>query len=1373
MTLQNRNNIQKANLSETKLALLRKRLQGKGKAPTKRTVIPRHPYSGPAPLSFAQERLWFLEQLQPDTPAFNLPFALQIQGSLYIDRLKQSLNYVVQRHETLRTTFANTDQGARQVVLPELVVDIPVIDLNMYTGTALTDQIEHHIAQDANMPFDITQVPLFRLTLLHLAPNDYIAVFNMHHIISDGWSVTLFIQELSHFYACLSTDPAPNLEQGDDLLPELPIQYRDFAVWQREWLRGETLAEQFNYWKKQLDNAPPIQTLPTSKPRPKRQTFNSAKHPVRVAPDLSRAAKALGQQSGVTLFMVLLAAFKGLLARYVGQTDIVVGTPIANRNRVEVESLIGFMLNTLVLRTDLAGNPTFKELLGRVREVSLGAFSHQDLPFEKLVEELNPERHLNYTPLFQIMFNFHNNPEPDLALPGLTVKPFAGRGEAEKFDLTLSLYEDKAGIGGHISYNTDLFEADFISRLGAHYQTFLARAVRQPHIPLAELSLLTEDEQRQILIDWNDTTATYPQITIPQVFESQAERTPTETALIFSGDVLTFTELNRRTNQVAHYLKKQGIGRGNFVAICIERSVEMVVALLGVLKTGAAYLPLDPAYPPERLQYMLADTQPALLITQSALTSCFTDFKQPTLCLDLAQDNLAHEGQTNLQIDLKADDIAYVMYTSGSTGKPKGVLGLHRGAINRFHWMWQRYPFADDEVCCQKTALSFVDSVWEIFGPLLQGKPVVIIPDEVLIDTKRFVQTLASYQVSRIVLVPSLLRVMLNLFPDLQQQLPRLKFWVSSGETLPVELTQQFAEAMPNSTLVNLYGSSEVSADATWHQVRPDQSLASVTIGRPIANTKIYLLDQFLQPVPIGVPGELYIGGLGLARGYLNRPELTEKAFLSNPFYDRPESRLYKTGDLGRWSTDGNMEFLGRIDHQVKIRGYRIELGEVESVLGQHPGVREAVVIAREDRPDERHLVAYFVSSRKQTPTIAELRRYLKQKLPDYMVPSAFVLVDALPLMPNGKVDRRALPAPDKTRQEPTESSVKPRDELELQLIKIWEKVLGIKNVGMKDNFFDLGGHSLLAVQLFARIQKIFGKDLPLTTLFQAPTIEQLADVLRQKGWSSPWSSLVPMQPSGSKPPFFCVHGCGGIVFHMQGFARHLFPEQPLYGLKAQGLEKGQTPHSRIEDMAAFYIKEIQTVQPDGPYYIGSTGYGGAVVLEIAQQLKSHGQNVVFLALINAVPLQPHISSHSFIRGIYGGSLNYFLNRLFDFMRNRPLLPYIKYTFFNRILVNWRSFRRFVPINIQREYHFRESFTHALLNYTAHGYPGRITCIICEKFSGNPQSRVGDWYDIAGSGLDVRFVPGTIEDIWRGREPYVRILAEQLKACLAEAQVDG
>jgi acyl carrier protein len=525
-----------------------------------------------------------------------------------------------------------------------------------------------------------------------------------------------------------------------------------------------------------------------------------------------------------------------------------------------------------------------------------------------------------------------------------------------------------------------------------------------------------------------------------------------------------------------------------------------------------------------------------------------------------------------------------------------------------------------------------------------------------------------------------------------------------------------------------------------------------------------------MQPVPVGVSGELHIGGEGIAKGYLNRPKLTEKAFIPNLFSHKTNSRLYKTGDLGRWLSDGNIEFVSRIDHQVKIRGFRIELGEVETVLSQHPDVREAVVTAREDRPGDRRLVAYFVSSQTQDPTIDKLRRYMKQKLPEYMMPSAFILLDALPLTPNGKVDRRMLPAPDKVTQGTAATFVTPRDEIELQLSKIWEKVLDIKNVGIKDNFFELGGDSLLAVRLFNQIQKIFGKDLPLATLFQAPTVEQLANVLHQDGWSLPWSSLVPMQFSGSKPPFFCTHGCGGIVFHMEGLARHLFPEQPFYGLKAQGLEKGQALHTRIEDMAAFYIKEIQTIQPGGPYFIGSTGDGGAIGLEMAHQLNMQEQKVALLALINPVTLQPETSQFSFIHDIYGGSSKYLFNRLVDFMHCRPLLPYIIYTFFNRFLVNYKVFQRFVPMNIQREYRFREAITHALLNYTPPVYQGRIICFLCEISPINPQKRIGDWYDIANGGLDVEFVPGTIEGTWR--DPNVEVLAGKLKACLDEAQTN-
>jgi thioesterase domain-containing protein/acyl carrier protein len=689
--------------------------------------------------------------------------------------------------------------------------------------------------------------------------------------------------------------------------------------------------------------------------------------------------------------------------------------------------------------------------------------------------------------------------------------------------------------------------------------------------------------------------------------------------------------------------------------------------------------------------------------------------------------------------------------------------------------MWRVYPFKDGEVCCQKTYLSFVDSVWEIFGPLLKGVPAVIIPEEVVKDPPLLVDNLAAAHVSRISLVPSLLGVLLDSFGDLQKRLFDLKIWVSSGEEISVELAQRFRQVMPEAKLINLYGSSEVSADVSCYEVADGRLHRCIPIGRPIDNTSIYILDSHLQPVPIGVPGELYIGGVGLARGYLNEPDLTAERFIPSPF--EQEQVLFKTGDLGRYLPDGNIEFIGRVDHQVKIRGFRIEVGEVEAVLNKHSDVKESIVLAREDRSDEKSLVAYFGSSRNQTPTISELRRYLRQKLPDYMVPSTFVLLDSLPLLPNGKVDHRALPAPEKVRQEPTESSVKPRDELELHLTKIWEKVLGVKNIGMKDNFFDLGGHSLLAVRLFARIQKIFGKDLPLTILFQAPTVEQLSSILRQEGWSSPWSSLVPIHHEGSKPPFFCVHGCTGRVIHFYDLARRLSQDYPFYGLTAQGRENGQDPHKQIEEMAAHYIKEIRTIQFYGPYFIGGEGAGCAIALEMAHQLESQGQKVALIVLIS--PANAHLNLSHLNLSMGSSSLRKFFrllvillkNLLFIILNNRPLIPALYNAFSNRVLWHFPIFHRFIPIEVHRRRRFIKTFNEARLSYTPEAYNGRITCILRDEFAGNPQKGLGDWQSLSVGGLNVRFVPGNLLSMWH--EPHVSILAKKLKTCLDEAQMDN
>jgi amino acid adenylation domain-containing protein len=1080
-------------------------------------------------LSFAQQRLWFLSQLQPNNPFYNMAAAVRLQGQLNEHALLKSLNEILRRHEVLRTTFKTVEEQPVPVISSETKLLLPAIDLSELPSAQREAKVRELALTEAQQPFDLETDPMLRVKLLRLGEQEHVALFTMHHIASDGWSIDVLVRELSALYQAFSTSqPSP--------LPELPIQYADFAAWQRQWLQGEALEAQLSYWRQHLRGAPPVLELPIDHPRPPVQTFRGASYSFQLSQEECVALKTLSQQEGSTLFMTLLAAFKVLLYRYTGSEDIVVGSPIANRDRAEIEELIGFFVNTLVLRTDLSGNPTFQELLSRVREVALGAYAHQDLPFERLVEELQPQRSLSYNPLFQVMFVLQNAPKSEIELSGLTLSSFEiDRGTA-MFDLTLYMEETDAGLIGTFEYNTDLFEAATITRMAGHLQTLLSGIVANCDRHLCEVPLLTEAEQQQLLVEWNETESEYPlDQGIHELFEAQAERTPDAVAVVFEGQQLTYGELNRKANQLAHYLIQRGVGLEVLVGICTERSLEMVIGLLGILKAGGAYVPLDPAYPQERLAFMLSDTQVPVLLTQQRLVERLPEHEAQVICLDSDCDSIAQESKQNPVSSSTADNLAYVIYTSGSTGKPKGVLGLHRGAVNRFQWMWETYPFTQQEVCCQKTSLNFVDSVWEIFGPLLQGVPTVIVSDRVLKDPQQFVETLASNNVTRLVLVPSLLRVLLDTYSNLQQRLPKLKLWVTSGEALSFDLLQNFRQIMPESILLNLYGSSEVSADVTCYSIKPqDKAPLHVAIGRPIANTQIYLLDRHLQPVPIGVPGELYVGGSGLARGYLNQPEMTQERFIPNPFIDfglpildfrlgdssqnlescenaqfsNPKSkiqnpklsaRLYKTGDLARYLPDGNIEFLGRIDNQVKLRGFRIELGEIEAVLSQHPGVREVVVLAREDEPNNKQLVAYVVAHPEEAIALNELQRLLKEKLPDYMVPSAFVMLEGLPLLPNGKVDLLSLPAPNLTRSNLEAAYQAPRTEIERTIATIWQEVLHVEEVGIHDNFFELGGHSLLLVQVHSKLQNIFQRIFPLVGMFQYPTISYLAEYLSQE----------------------------------------------------------------------------------------------------------------------------------------------------------------------------------------------------------------------------------------------------------------------------------
>ncbi|MBW1713791.1 MAG: amino acid adenylation domain-containing protein, partial [Deltaproteobacteria bacterium] len=777
-----------------------------------------------------------------------------------------------------------------------------------------------------------------------------------------------------------------------------------------------------------------------------------------------------------------------------------------------------------------------------------------------------------------------------------------------KNELTFELDERPEGIIGRVEYSTDLFDPATISRMIVHFETLLEGIVANSEQRVSELPLLTEAERRQLLVEWNDTQTQYPSDKcIHQLFEVQAEQTPEAVALVFEDRELTYQDLNAKANQVAHHLQTLGVGPEGLVGICLERSLEMVVGLLGVLKAGAAYVPLDPTYPKERLAFMLEDSKVQVLLTQERLTTVLPEHQAQVIFLDPDLTALAGQSRENPDCQITSDQPAYVVYTSGSTGRPKGVIGLHRGAVNRFSWMWDQFPFEENEICCQKTSLNFVDSLWEIFGPLLQGIKTVIIPDEIVKDVPRLVETLASQDVTRIVLVPSLLRTILNMDSDLSNQLRKLKIWVSSGEALPSELTRRFQEILPQSRLLNLYGSSEVSADVTWFDTSSMSSQSeSVPIGRPLANTQIYLLDRYLNPVPRGVPGAIYVGGDGLARGYFNRPDLTEEMFIPDPFSDEPGARLYKTGDLGRYLADGNIEFLGRTDHQVKIRGFRIELGEIKATLADHPAVKEAVVVSREDQSGDKSLAAYVVLDQER-PSPGQLRDFLKEKLPEYMVPSAFVTLEEMPLTPNGKIDYQSLPAPDLSSLS-TQPSRAPQGELEIQLAKLWEQVLGVQPIGADDNFFGLGGHSLLAVTLLARMEKIFGRELPLLTLFQAPTVAQMAGILRQEGYTVPWRALSAVQPQGARRPLFYV-GTNDLV---HATAPLLGPDQPVYGLNVLSLQPqdGTIPLLDLTKIAQDFIQEIQTVQPEGPYSLFGYCLGGGLVLEMAQQLLDQGQEV-------------------------------------------------------------------------------------------------------------------------------------------------------------------
>jgi amino acid adenylation domain-containing protein len=1035
------------------------------------------------PTSFAQERLWFLDQLQPNNPTYNMQVPIHLPGRLSRVVVKQAVDEIVRRHEALRTTFTVIEGQPVQVISPTLSLELPIRDLRGLTGNELAAEVSRVAAQDGERPFDLSRGPLLRTTLLNLGEDEQLLLLTMHHIVSDGWSVGVLMREFATLIEAFQKGkPSP--------LPDLLVQYADFAVWQRQQLQGETVEAQLSYWKGQLDEVPAVLELPTDRPRPAVQTFHGAGYPFMLSGPLTEVLKRLCQHEGVTLFMALLAAFKALLYRYTGQETLIVGTPIAGRNRVELEGLIGFFTNTLVLCTSLAGTPTFRDLLGRVREVTLGAYAHQDLPFEKLVEELRPQRDLSHNPLVQVMLVLQNAPPPEgLARHSPESALQVGSGTA-KFDLTLSVVETGQGIMAAFEYNTDLFDTATIERMVNHFQVLLRGAVENPDRRISELPMLTETERRQLLIGWNNTKVDLPQNRCAhQLFEAQVEQTPEAVAVVFKGEQLTYRELNQRANQLAHYLLQQEVGPEVCVGICLDRSVEMIVGILGVLKAGGAYLPLDPMSPSARLAFMLEDARVPVLLTQQRLRAVLPEGGAPqVVCLDTDWEAIAEESRENPVSGVTGNNLAYVIYTSGSTGSPKGVLLEHRGLCNLAQGLVQPFDIRPDSRVLQFAPLSFDASVAEVFPTLAAGATLCLGTEESLLPGPDLIGLLREQSITNVTLPPSVLAAL----PA--DELPALRTVVSAGEECSADLVARWGKGR---RLVNAYGPTEATVCATAAECTDTGQ--KPTIGRPIANTQIYLLDQHRQLVPVGVPGELHIGGIGLARGYLNRPELTREKFIPNPFDNDAGARLYKSGDLARYRHDGSIEFLGRLDQQVKVRGYRIEPGEIEAALSQLPGIQDSTVLAEEDAFGGKRLVAYVIPSEDGWPVMGGLRESLQEKLPEYMVPSKLVALESWPLTRNGKVDRKALTEAYALQPGLESAYVAPRTEIERVLATVWQEVLEVEQVGVDDNFFDLGGHSLLMVRLHSKLREMFQREFSMVELFKYPTVGALADFLSQE----------------------------------------------------------------------------------------------------------------------------------------------------------------------------------------------------------------------------------------------------------------------------------
>jgi amino acid adenylation domain-containing protein len=1308
----------------------------------------RAPRDNNPPLSFAQQRLWFLDQLEPGNPLYNVPCAIHLSGDLNQEALERSLNEIVRRHEILRTRFTTSNGQPVQVIAPTLSIPLPVTELGRLPEPERSAKAERLAAEEAKRSFNLGAGPLLRANLLRLAANEHVLLLNIHHIASDETSREIIVRELVALYDAFSQGkPSP--------LQELKTQYADYAVWQRGWLKNGTLEKETAYWRERLQGAPAVLELPTDHSRPAVQSFRGSNQTLDLDPGVSEALKALSHREGATLFMTLLAAFQALLSRYTGQDDIVVGSPFTNRQRSEIEGLIGFFVNTVPLRADLSHDPSFRQLLHRVKETALAAYDHRELPLEKLVEELRPERNLSYNPLFQVLFAVQNTASAVERIAGLTLHLRDVDTATAKFDLTCTVIPKESGLSTNFEYNTDLFEAETIRRMIDSFHSILEAVARDPEQPISQLPLLSRKERQKVLVEWNATQHDYRrEKCIHQLVEAQAVLSPDATAVLHEHNRLTYRELNQRANQLAHFLRKRGVGPEVPVGVCLENSLELTVALLAVLKAGGACLALDPAYPKERLQLMLEDSGAPVLLSREGLLPDLASARTERICIFAAGEFLNDESRDNLQPNVTPASLAYMIYTSGSTGKPKGVMLSHGGLVNYISAAIRLYGLRPSDRLLQFSSISFDIAIEEIFPTWAAGATLVLRSGTFSLAGSDFLRWARQQKLTVLSVATAYWHELVHELSESGATLPEtLRLLIVGGEKAQIQALEAWRKvAGTRVRWINTYGPTETCVIATAYEPPPSGPLPSpLPIGRPVDNVRIHILDRNLQPVPVGIPGELHIGGPGVARGYLNHPDLTEAKFISDLFSSDPAARLYKTGDLARYLEDGQIEFVGRRDFQVKIRGFRVELGEIEAALARHSAVRECIVLAREEG-NIKHLVAYVVPAAGSSPDAATLRKFLKKQLPEYMVPADFVRLEEFPLTPNGKVDRKALPAPQPGAIDEA-GHVAPTNFVEMQLVAMWEEVLSRKPVGIRDNFFELGGHSLLAVRLMRRIEHNFKRKLPLTTLFEAPTIEQFAALLQQERWTPSRSSLVPIQPEGNRPPFFCIHGLGGTVLRFHALAQHMGTDRPFYGVQAQGLEGDRAFHDKVEDMAAFYIKEIRALQPEGPYYLGGYSLGGLIAFEMSRQLQADGQEVGVLALLDTYPGKPK-------------SNKLLLSTLLTLPRPEQISYLLQRAKRIRKGIKRRFEALFLPAPLKA---VRRVFATAEESYKPQVYFGSATWFrATEKGLRGVDNPTDDWSKWVTGGVEVHEIEGDHGSILK--EPQVRHLAERIRFCLNRAQ---